>query len=272
MSLANQTIAITGASSGIGAALARELAPSAGRLVLIARREDRLRQLAADLDCSVEVEVCDLTHRDQLAGLASRLVDHRLDGLVNNAGVGMSGRFWCRDLERATKLIELNVVALVQLTHAVLPGMVDRGRGFIFNVGSIAGFQGRPYMATYGASKGFVNLFSEALAAELDGSGVSCGVICPGSTHSEFFESGSIPASQVRKVFQSSEAVAQCAVRALRSRQVMAISGWKNVVMMLAERFAPAALRRRVVKRLLRGLSDQHDPPAARDAPNGHSG
>ncbi len=259
MNLANQTIAITGASAGIGAAIARELAPRVGRLILIARREDRLRDLADSVECPCQVESCDLTERTNVAGLIERLNATRIDGLINNAGFGMSGRFWTQELDRATAMIELNVVALVQLTHGVLPAMVERGRGFVFNVGSIAGFQGRPFMATYGATKSFVNDFSEALAGELQGTGVQCGVICPGSTHTEFFDAAKIPTERAYKVFESAEAVAKLTVRAIEQQRILTISGWRNWVMMQLERFTPGSLRRRVVRHLFAGLSDEHE-------------
>ncbi|MEM7263500.1 MAG: SDR family oxidoreductase, partial [Planctomycetota bacterium] len=188
MEFAKQTVVITGASSGIGAAIARELAPRVGRLILVARREDRLRVLADELSVPCDVEPCDLADRHALSKLADRLATREIDGFVNNAGLGSSGCTWTTEEDRLHAMLDVNVRALVVLTRRIVPGMVERGRGFVFNVGSIAGVQPVPFMAVYAATKSFVNHFSEALASELEGTGVWCGVLCPGSTRTEFFD------------------------------------------------------------------------------------
>ncbi|MCA8963076.1 MAG: SDR family oxidoreductase [Planctomycetes bacterium] len=259
MELANQTIALTGASSGIGAALARELSERGARVILIARRRDRMEALARELPSECDVWPSDLLDREAQRELIERLVEREVDGLVNNAGIGAAGHFWTHEPDRIDRIVELNIGVLVRLTRAVLPGMIERGGGFVFNVGSVAGFQGTPYMATYGATKSFVLDFTEALAVELVGTGVTTGVICPGSTRTEFFETNGVAAEKAYKVFESAEQVARNAVRAIEGRRVIRVSGWMNAVVAHASRCAPSVLRRWVAGRIMRGLNEGRD-------------
>jgi len=185
------TVLITGASAGIGAELARQLGERGHDLTLVARRQDRLTELAEEIGARgvhVEVDPCDLADPGARAELIRR-VDRRkraVLGLCNNAGFGSFGRFWELPAEREVEQVRLNVQALHELTSAFLPAMVRRGTGAILNTGSVAGYQPTPLNATYAATKAFVNSFSEALHAELAGTGVSCTVLAPGPVKTEF--------------------------------------------------------------------------------------
>ena len=183
---------ITGASSGIGRELAAVHAQHRGDLILVARREERLRELADRLrdDCGVTVDV--LAHDLSEPGAAAALVADldraglRPSILINNAGFGYHGLFADQDLARNARMVRLNITALMELTGLMAPRMAAAGHGRILNVGSVAGFVPGPNQAVYFATKAFVNSFSEALAEELRGSGVSVTVLCPGPTRSEF--------------------------------------------------------------------------------------
>jgi uncharacterized protein len=184
---------VTGASSGIGEALARELAARRVDLVLVARSVERLTALAGELgsDHGVDVEVlpADLTDDEQLTAVEDRLraTDVPVDLLVNNAGVGQVGHFADLDVEGAQQQVALNVIAPLRLTHAALPGLRERG-GAVLNVSSIGANQPVPQMATYAATKAFLTSWSEALFEELRGSGVHVTVLAPGFTRSNFVE------------------------------------------------------------------------------------
>src|SRR6266704_6521473 len=186
------TALITGASAGLGAEYARLFAADKHDLVLVARRRDRLEALARELQSAHGVKARVVTADLAAPDGASRGVDEvrrlglEIEFLVNNAGFGTSGAFVELDVGRELEMIQVNVAALVTLTRAFLPGMVARRRGRILNVGSTAGFQPGPFMAVYYASKAFVNSFTEALAFELAGSGVTATVSCPGATATEF--------------------------------------------------------------------------------------
>lgn len=186
---------ITGASSGIGEAIAWRLAgDGVGHLVLVARREDRLTRLAAELadryGTTSEVLLADLAVAAERAAVEGRLASPgdrpAIDLLVNNAGVGTSGPFHELEVEGEQREIDLNVVALVRLTHAALAPMVAAGRGAVMNVSSMASYQPSPGMATYVATKAFVTMFSETLYEEVRGTGVTVTAVLPGYTRTEF--------------------------------------------------------------------------------------
>ena len=193
MKYQNQTALITGASSGIGAAFARELAAAGADLVLVARRLDRLEALAKEIESTgrkVSVVPLDLTENNAIQTLATKLATDgvEIDILVNNAGFGTSGDFVGENLDRVISEIELNVTALTALTHTFLPGMLTRNRGTVINLASTAAFQPVPSMAVYGATKAYVLSFTEALWAEVLGSNVKVLALCPGGTETEFFD------------------------------------------------------------------------------------
>ena len=187
-----QRALVTGASSGIGEAFARRLAADGADLVLVARSGETLERLADNLRAEhggkVEVLPADLTTGDGRAPVVERLADDAapVDLLVNNAGVGTSGAFGEIPVDRELALVDLNISALVTLTHAAVPAMRRHGRGGVINVSSLSGFQPYPFGATYGASKAFVTSFSKALHTELSGSGVRVLAVCPGFTRTNF--------------------------------------------------------------------------------------
>jgi uncharacterized protein len=180
---------ITGASSGIGFELARVFADHGYDLVLTARREDRLADLAASLPsgCQVDVVPVDLAKAKGPGKLVAYVRDsgRTIDVLVNNAGVAASGPFQTLSAEQMRSILQVNVRALTELTQAFLPDMIERGRGRILNVGSVAGFQPVPGLALYGASKAFVLSFTESLSEDLRGTGVTVTALCPGPTRTE---------------------------------------------------------------------------------------
>ncbi|MEO6848243.1 MAG: SDR family oxidoreductase [Chthoniobacterales bacterium] len=189
------TALITGASAGLGAEFARQLAPYAQALVLVARREDRLENLREELTAihrglSVYIYVADIAKEEQLHGLTRWLNDQGIavDFLINNAGLGDRGRFENCDWSRVQAMLDVNITALTRLTHLLLPMMRTSGRGAILNISSIAGFLPIPGSAVYAATKAYVTSFSEALRIELRGKGISVTALCPGPVETEFFE------------------------------------------------------------------------------------
>ncbi len=182
-----RTALVTGASSGIGELMVATLAAAGVPTVAIARREDRLRALAGRYS-NIEVIVADLLTVEGQTSVASRIADSErpIELVVNNAGFGTNGTFHELDVDRLTREIELNVTALTRLSHAALATMVPRGRGWLLNVASVAGFQPAPQLAVYAATKAYVLSLSESLHGEAKGSGVHVTVLCPGLTKTEF--------------------------------------------------------------------------------------
>jgi short-subunit dehydrogenase len=192
----DSTCLVTGASSGIGEHIARELARRGHGVTLVARRADRLAELAEELTEShgirAETVGCDLNDADGRQSMMDEVAGHGLtvEVLVNNAGFGSGGAFHELDLEGETGMVRTNVEVVVALTGAYLPGMVQRRRGAVLNLASLIAFQPVPYQATYGASKAFVLAFSEAVHEELRGTGVTITALCPGPVRTEFGASG----------------------------------------------------------------------------------
>ncbi|MBI4883158.1 MAG: SDR family oxidoreductase [Actinobacteria bacterium] len=178
---------VTGASSGIGEAMVELLASANIPTVAVARRRDRLEELAARHSC-VSVVVADLTSSRGLSAVAAVIADTAspIDLVVNNAGFGTSGRFHELDGDRLDNEVQLNVAALTRLSRAALGMMVPRGRGYLLNVSSVAGFQAAPRLAVYAATKAYVTSFSESLHEEVRGTGVHVTALCPGLTRTEF--------------------------------------------------------------------------------------
>ena len=245
------TALITGASAGIGRELARLFAADGHDLVLVARRLPELQALCAELEQQRKVKAraiaCDLGSKSELDALLAELRVLELDYLVNNAGFGTVGAFAELPAEREAAMIDLNVTAVVRLTREVLPRMLARKRGRILNIGSTAGFQPGPYMATYYASKAFVNSFSEALAYEVRGTGVSVTVSCPGPTLTEF---GALSGVDKSRLFQlgaaSAESVARAAYRAMQRQRPMFVHGLLNFLLVQSLRLSPRALVRAI--------------------------
>ena len=252
-----ETALVTGASSGIGEAIARQLAQERHNLVLVARNETRLRSLVEELSRQFAVRVdflpVDLAAVDAARALARNLEGAEIDVLVNNAGYGLHGEFVNSDEGKLIGMLQLNVVALTQLTRQLLPGMLRRRHGRILNVASTAGFQPGPLMAVYCATKAYVLSFSEALYAELAGSGVSVTTLCPGATRTGFDAAAN--ASKIR-LFQSggvmdAETVARFAVRGLLHGRRLVIPGLANRILAHTVGFMPRGLTLKVARRSL---------------------
>jgi short-subunit dehydrogenase len=243
---------ITGASAGLGVVFARQLSAKGKRLVLVARRKDRLEALAAELGDARAVEA-DLSESDAVVRLMADLASHgeHIELLVNNAGFGLTGRFAELDGKRQRQMIDLNCGALVELAHAVLPGMIERKSGQILNVASTAAFQPGPGMAVYFATKAFVLSFSEALHEEVKKHGVIVSALCPGPTATEFGEvAGFKPAGPSAKVLVSMTADSASVVRAglagLEGGEAVVIPGLSNKATAQAHRFFPRSWVRRI--------------------------
>lgn len=244
-----ETALITGASSGIGEAFARELAAKNTNLVLVARSEDKLNQLAQQLqgqfNLQTEVIVQDLTEPEAAHTLFHRVerLGLSVDLLINNAGFGDYGAFGDRLLDKQIEMIQLNITALVGLTGLFLPVMKQRGSGSIINVSSIAGFQPLPYMSVYAATKAFVLNFTEALWAENKNSGVRFLALCPGPTESQFFQIAEFPASFGGKNSNNmtpADEVVKDALKALEKNQsTLVTGGLENQLVVNIPRFLP---------------------------------
>lgn len=236
---------VTGASSGIGAALAAELAARGHRLLLVARRKDRLEKLAEELRQRHRVEVtvreCDLSDRAERAGLCRDLSVLDIGVLANNAGFTTCGPLAESDPLRESQEVEVNVVAVHDLTLAVLPGMLARRSGRILITGSTAGMQPVPTAATYAATKAFANTFAQSLHGELRGTGVSCTLLAPGPVRSEFMAVGGAEELEERRWFgwQSPATVARAGLRGARRGRRITVPGAMAKVQGLSGRHLP---------------------------------
>jgi len=225
---------VTGASSGIGRAFAQRLASDDRDLVVVARNGEALEALAAELrerrGVDVEVRVADLTARDDLRGIeACVAAEPGFDLLVNNAGFGTAGPFAESDPEEEEREILLNAVALTRLTRAALPGMIARGGGSIINVSSMAGLAPNPYFATYGATKAFVNSFTEAIHEELRGTGVRVQSLCPGFTRTDFQRRAKAEVDWIPDfAWMEADAVVDASLDALERGQLVCVPGTSN--------------------------------------------
>jgi short-subunit dehydrogenase len=236
---------VTGASSGIGAALATELAARGHRLLLVARRKDRLEALADDLRRRHRVEVavheCDLSDRAERAALCRELSVLEIDVLANNAGFTTCGPLAEGNALREAQEVEVNVVAVHDITLATLPGMLARRSGRILITGSTAGMQPVPTAATYAATKSFVNTFAQSLHGELRGTGVSCTLLAPGPVRSEFMAVGGAEELEERRWFgwQTPETVARAGLRGARWGRRIAVPGAMAKIQGLTGRHLP---------------------------------
>lgn len=221
------TALITGASSGIGEALAHQFAAKGFDLIITARREDKLNQLAESLPVSVQVVACDLSSLEGPRFLLDNIELSSIDVLVNNAGVAYPGTFPEQDLKDITSLLTLNINALTELIHGILPNMIKKGAGRILNVASVASFQPVPSMAVYAASKAYVLSLTESLSEELKGTGVSATALCPGITNTDLLEN--IQGNDIPPFLMSSvEDVAKEGYDALMRKEVIRIPGLSN--------------------------------------------
>jgi short-subunit dehydrogenase len=253
-----KTAIVTGASAGIGAEFARALAARGFDLLLIARDGARLKDLAERLRAEKHIQAttlaADLTDRTGLARAEEAVRSEReLSLLVNNAGFGTAGPFARSDLVREDEEIRLNVLALVHLTHAALPGLVARGEGGIINVSSVQGFMPSAYLATYGATKAFVNSFTESLASELRGTGVKIQTLAPGFTRTEFQARANMKTNDVpTKAWMTPEAVVKASLAALDRGESLCVPGAQNQAMMGLQKILPRAFTRRISTALAR--------------------
>ena len=252
----NETVLITGASSGIGLELAKCFADDGSRLILVARNQTALEKLSEELRAKNKIETVILPADLSLPEAPKQIFDKlaaqnvSVDVLVNNAGFGLHAPFLELPLERQLEIIKVNVNALVALTSLFLHEMVRRRAGGILNVGSVAGFVPGPGLAIYYATKAFVQSFSEALAEELGGTGVSVTVLCPGPTETNF---GAVARGEKNRVMQSkkmsAEDVARIGHRDFRNKKVISIPGLQNKALVMLTRITPRSAVRRMVKR-----------------------
>lgn len=248
------TVLITGASSGIGEELARQLAPFAGCLLLTARRADRLEKLKKELARPGLIIHCfsaDLSDPSSVPRLLEQVLatGEKVSFLINNAGLGDHGLFENSDWDRQQEMIDVNISALTRLTRAFIPDMIKCRRGAILNVGSIAGMIPIPHMAVYAATKAYVNSFSEALRIELKGTGVSVTALCPGPIRTEFFDraerpntKSAVPAPPAFMV--PVEKAVGDALRAVELNHARVVPGWKVALVMAAATAIPLVLLR----------------------------
>jgi uncharacterized protein len=246
---------ITGASAGIGTALARELAAGGTNLVLTARRRDRLVGLAAELSDKHNIRtlvcVADLAQPAGPQQIFSFTEEKNIaiDLLANNAGFGAYGEFHNAQIDRLLEMTQVNVTAVVQMTHLYLPGMVARGSGDILIVASTAAFQAVPYITTYAATKVFDLHFAEGLAEEVRQYGVRVCALCPGSTETEFFQVAG-QRNHTRRSPETPEKVARVGLEALAAGKSSVISGFTNWLGAETVRIVP----RRTVAKITAGI------------------
>jgi uncharacterized protein len=254
----SQTALVTGASSGIGRELARLLAEDGLDLVLVARRSGRLEDLARELSVaygiSARVLASDLASPSSPGEIVEGLARERLDVnvLVNSAGLGVYGRFSETDLDRQLEVLQVNVLALTELTGRLLPAMVSRSRGRILNVASTAAFQPGPYMAVYYATKAFVLSFSEAIAEEVSGTGVTVTALCPGPTITEFQEAAGIEDTWLFRgpLVMDARTVAKAGWEGAKRGKRVVIPGLGNKILKEVVRFSPRRLTTSVAGRI----------------------
>jgi uncharacterized protein len=255
MTLDGSSALITGASAGIGREFARQLAGRARSLVLVARREERLNELRDELrnrnaQLGVHARVVDLCDKSQVDDLIAWLDQNKIDIdlLVNNAGLGDYGSFATSDPERNDRILQVNIVALTLLTRRLLPQIIARKRGAILNVSSSAGFLPIPGMAVYAASKAYVNSFSEALRAELRGTGITVTALCPGPVHTEFGDVSKRPGGQPERgpefVYVSLEKTVRDALATVEADRPLVIPGLAMKLGMFLVRITPMPILR----------------------------
>jgi uncharacterized protein len=255
MKIDNCNALITGASAGIGREFARQLASRARSLILVARREPRLSELRDELmgnhpGLSVHIHKTDLANLSQIDELAKWLEREKIDVdlLINNAGLGDLGPFGTSDPARNERMMLVNMVALTSLTRHLLPQMIAKKRGAILNVSSSAGFLPIPGFAIYAASKAYVTSFSEAVRAELRGTGLTVCVLCPGPVHTEFQEAAQRPGGQPESgpefVHVPVEQVARDALAAMEADRPLVIPGFAMKLGVFLVRMTPMSILR----------------------------
>jgi short-subunit dehydrogenase len=244
----NDVAVITGASAGLGVEFARQLSRRGHRLVLVARRKDRLQELAAELGNARAIAL-DLA----TPGASARLLrdveaaGENISLLVNNAGFGLIGRFAELDAERQRAMIDLNVGALTELCRGVAPQMLARKSGAILNVASTAAFQPGPKMAVYFATKAFILSLTEALHEELKPHGIKVSCLCPGPTRTEFGEVAGFGGNSLfDRVAMRADDVVRIGLNGLEKNKAVVVAGWLNKLGAASTRFAPRSVVRKI--------------------------
>jgi len=242
---------VTGASAGIGVALARELARRGAKLILTARRAERLKSLSAEFAAQgieTRIVVADLNDPAAPEQIYDATNDLAVDILINNAGLGQYGAFQSSNPEQEFSMVRVNCEAVVRLSRLFVPRMVERRRGWVLVVASTASFQPLPYLATYAATKVFDRFFALGLAEEVAQYGINVTALCPGTTESEFFEVARAGVFRKRKL-QSADEVARLAIAALVRGRRTIIPKWSGWFTAFMVRFAPVGLVTRIVEK-----------------------
>lgn len=247
--MGNSRALITGSSVGIGAALAEVFAAHRHDLILVARRRDKLQARAAEIEQKFRVKVAWFSEDLADAGGPKRLFDavtaegFDVEHLVNNAGVGLYGKFSETDLDAELRMIQLNATSVVELTKRFLPGMIQRGRGRVLNVASTAAFVPGPWMSIYYATKAFVLSFSEAINYELTAKGITITTLCPGPTESEFKVRAGSQRSRLFEAFvMDAETVARVGYEGMMAGKAVVIPGLRNRLIPVAARLIPRSM------------------------------
>lgn len=259
LNLQGRTALITGASSGLGAEFARQFAGLGCSLILVARRMERLLELKTEIssqfDNSIECVAMDLVKEDASEQLYAQLgkSGQSVDVLVNNAGFGLYGNFIETPWERIHEMLELDILALTQLTHLFAADMVKRKFGYILLIGSTGSFQPTPTYAAYSAAKSYVLSLGEALHYELRHTDVKMSVLCPGVTQTEFLDvAGQRPTAYQRASMMTGEAVVRIGINALLKGRSSVVSGWSNAFLAWGTRLLPRQALAAVSDRLMR--------------------
>ncbi|NVM02975.1 MAG: SDR family oxidoreductase [Candidatus Helarchaeota archaeon] len=254
---------ITGASSGIGYEFVKLFAKDGANLIITARSEERLLNIKREIENKHKVSVLvlakDLSRSEAPEEICNQLGDKGIpvDILVNNAGVGYLGNFSDTDLEKHLKIIQLNILSLVHLTGLLLPSMIENGYGKILNVSSMGGFCGIPLHSVYSATKAFVLTFTESIAIELEGTGVTVTCLCPGPTKTNFFKSAEIEnVRYVRYGLMGADKVAKVGFDALKNDKTIAVPGLRNKFFIFMERFIP----RKTITKMAKKLHESNSP------------
>jgi uncharacterized protein len=248
-----KTALITGASTGLGADFAQILASRQMDLVLVARNETRLNELAESLSSQFKI-TCHVIKADLAQSGSAKILFEQvkaknitIDILINNAGYGLWGAFADSEFSEMAGMIQLNVNALTELSHLFLPEMLNKNNGRILNVASIAAFQPGPWMGVYYATKAYVLSFSEALAEEIRGTGVSVTTLCPGPTKTEFFVRARMANTRMKQMlFADSMSCAQTGIDGMLQRRAVVVDGFMNWIFTLSPRLLPRVSMRRL--------------------------
>lgn len=258
MSFKDQTVLITGPTTGIGRDLAQLFAADGAHLILVSRNTQKLNEVKVELEAKHGIRALVIPMDLAMPGASSQLVAAvgrsglEVDVLVNNAGYGVYGKFLDEPIDAQLGMIELHVAAPTRLTHAFLPGMVRRRRGGILNVSSTGGFQPVAIENVYCATKAYLTHFTEALAEELAGSGVNITCVCPGPTETAFFDNPHMKTRAPAKLARmTSMAVARLAFDALKTGKVLEVTGLQNKLMAFAVKIAPRSTVRKAARRIV---------------------